>query len=95
MNTLMRAINKEKSKIKLFPVSFYEDKLAIIYEYEPSLDSFLPHIIEGIMEHTNEQARIIATSECQFSEIQSYQEVIMEKGEMKLSEKFSLNDEKK
>jgi hypothetical protein len=95
MNTLLRAINKEKNKIKLFPVSFYEDKLAIIYDYENNQETFLPHIIEGIMEHTHDNARIIATSDGQFSEIQSYQEVIMEKGEIKLSKKLDLIEEKK
>ena len=84
MNTLIKASNKEKNKIKLFPVSFYADKLATIYDYENSLESFLPNLVEHILDQS-ENARIVVTPEDQFESIESFQEVLMEKGNITLS----------
>ncbi len=70
MNLILKAINKEKSKIRQFPVAFDNDNtFAIIYEYIAEYDSFLPALVDGIKSLSKDNIEIYCTETEMFTEI--------------------------
>lgn len=88
MNLIMRALDQDKQRIKEFPVSFYENKMAIIYEFSPEHSIFLENLVNGINEIANEKALIICTPSQIFTSIEKFQKV-------KYEDKIELIDPKK
>lgn len=72
MNLILKAINKEKSKIRQFPVSFSKEPLfAVIYEILPEHDSFLPALVDGIKAISGDAVEIYCTDSDLFTEIEN------------------------
>jgi hypothetical protein len=81
MNLFYKGINKERNKIKLFPVANYENKLLIIYSYTPEDETFLPSLIEGSREYSPD-IEVIVTPDEIFCPIESFEKVIYKDGEL-------------
>jgi hypothetical protein len=72
MNLILKAINKEKSTIRQFPVSFSkEPRFAVIYDILPEHDSYLPALVDGIKSMSGDTVEIFCTESDLFSEIQN------------------------
>ncbi len=77
MNLILKAINNDKSKIRQFPVSFSGNSFAIIYEYQPEFEEFLPNLISGIRSMSSDDIPIYCAASQMYSEIENIRKVTL------------------
>jgi hypothetical protein len=86
MNLYLRALDKDKKRIKQFPVTLLGNKAAIIYECE-GYEPFILNLIKGIKGMSSEDIEIFIVTSPMFSEFESLKKlVVTESGELQVIE---------
>jgi hypothetical protein len=76
MNVILKAIDKDKTKMRQFPVTFADNEnFVIIYEVNTEHEVFLDNLVKGILSTSREGVQIYCTSNSLFDEIEDIRKV--------------------
>ena len=71
-------MNTEKNAIRQFSVSFAtQENFAVIYEFLPEHESFLPALVDGIKYMSTQEVTIFCTKSEMFSAVEDPQKVVI------------------
>lgn len=87
MNLVLKALNKEKNKVREFEVSFSKTyNFAIIYDYAAESESFLPVLVDGIKGMSTDDVSIYCSEGQIYEELVNIKKVIITEEKLELIE---------